>query len=293
MSSGSWGWDEAEQKVRFATTFDPSRYRVVIVAGEVVGAVAVEWREDVAFLGDIEIAPAWRGCGLGTAVIRRLMREAELRGLPVALQVLQGNPARRLYERLGFVGIGETATHDLMRWERKPAVGLQRGIVRLAPHHPEWAALFAVEAQRIREAFAGRALAIEHVGSTAVAGLRAKPILDIMVGVAALDDVEETIRDLERIGYERRPAGDLPGRRYLVLGRGEVRQVHLSLSEPASAFWRDHLLFRDRLRADPETAAAYERLKEDLAVRFPDDRISYTEGKDAFISAVLAATRTV
>lgn len=201
-------------------------------------------------------------------------------------------PARHLYARLGFVVVSSTASHVLMRADPSP-LGLQRGIVRLATHHPAWKALYAAEAARLRAALGERALAVEHVGSTAVAGLRAKPILDIMVGVASLDATKGIVRDLETIGYERLPAGDLPGRQYLVLGQGEVRRVHLSLSEPASAFWHDHLLFRDRLQADPAMATEYERIKMALAARFPNDRLAYTEGKDAFISRVLAAARSM
>jgi GrpB-like predicted nucleotidyltransferase (UPF0157 family) len=229
---------------------------------------------------------------LGTAIICGAMTEAALRGLPVALQVFKGNPARHLYERLGFTVVGETSTHFLMRADLVEAIGLQRGIVRLELHHPEWKTLFAAEAERLRAALGARSLAVEHVGSTAVEGLLAKPIIDIMVGVADLDDTDETVRALEAIGYERRPAGDIRGRLFLVLGQGDVRQIHLSLAEPTSDFWRDHLLFRDRLRADPEVAAEYESLKQDLAVRYPEDRLSYTEGKDAFIISVLALARS-
>jgi GrpB-like predicted nucleotidyltransferase (UPF0157 family) len=168
------------------------------------------------------------------------------------------------------------------------SIGLQRGIVRLLPHQPVWKTLFAAEAERIRDALGERVLAIEHVGSTAVAGLPAKPIIDLMVGIADIDDSDKEIRTLEEIGYERRPNGDLPGRLYLVLGSAEMRRFHLSLSEPGSDFWRGHLLFRDSLRADPAVAAAYARLKRELAARYPDDRLSYTAGKEEFIAGVLA-----
>jgi GrpB-like predicted nucleotidyltransferase (UPF0157 family)/GNAT superfamily N-acetyltransferase len=285
-----WGWDDDVQQARFTAMFDAVKYQIVVVAGEDVGALSVVWGEDQAFISDVEIAPAWRSRGLGTRIIGEVLDEAQARKVPVALQVLRNNPARRLYERLGFVVVGETASHVMMRGDPAP-IGLARGVVRLAPHHPEWQRLFTAEAARLRAALGERALAVEHVGSTAVAGLRAKPILDIMVGVASLDETDGLVRDLELIGYERRPAGDLPGRQYLVLGEGEVRRVHLSLSEPGSDFWRDHLLFRDRLRADPALAAAYERLKLELAARFPHDRLAYTDGKDAFIRDVLAANR--
>jgi GNAT superfamily N-acetyltransferase len=110
-----WGWDEAIQAARFEESFDPARYQVIVVAGGDVGAIAVEWRDDLVFLSDIEIAEAWRGRGLGTAVIGATLSEARRRGLPVALQVLRGNPARRLYERLGFRVVAATRTHFHMR----------------------------------------------------------------------------------------------------------------------------------------------------------------------------------
>jgi GrpB-like predicted nucleotidyltransferase (UPF0157 family) len=171
---------------------------------------------------------------------------------------------------------------------KSTSIGLQRGIVRLVAYQPAWKALFAAEAERIRDALGERALAIEHVGSTAVAGLPAKPIIDLMVGIADIDDADKEIRALQEIGYERRPNGDLPGRLFLVLGTEEVRRVHLSLSEPGSDFWRGHLQFRDCLRANPALATAYEQLKRDLAARYPDDRLSYTAGKEEFIAEVLA-----
>jgi GrpB-like predicted nucleotidyltransferase (UPF0157 family) len=170
---------------------------------------------------------------------------------------------------------------------RSTPVGLQRGFVRLLPHQPAWKTLFAAEAERIQGALGERARAIEHVGSTAVAGLLAKPIIDLMVGIADIDHADVEIRALEDIGYKRRPNGDLPGRLLLVLGSGEVRRIHLSLSEPGSDFWRGHLLFRDSLLADPALASAYARLKQELAAQYPDDCLSYTAGKEEFIAGVL------
>jgi len=110
-----WGWDEAFQAARFQERFDPACYQVVVVAGLDIGAVAVEWRDEVVFLADIEILSEWRGQGLGAAIVSTLLAEAGHRGLPVALQVLKVNPARRLYERLGFRVVEETPTHELMR----------------------------------------------------------------------------------------------------------------------------------------------------------------------------------
>ncbi len=110
-----WGWDEAVQRRMFDERFDPARYQIVTVDGRDVGAVSVERRPDGVFLADLHILPAHQGRGLGAAVIGDILMQARGPGLPVTLQVLKGNPARRLYERLGFVVTGETPTHYQMR----------------------------------------------------------------------------------------------------------------------------------------------------------------------------------
>ena len=111
-----WGWDEAVQRQFFQVRFNPARMEIVECAGEAVGYIAVERREESIFLGAIEIAPKYQGQGIGTGLIRDLKSEAERRSVPLKLQVLQGNPARRLYERLGFAPTGETETHIMMSW---------------------------------------------------------------------------------------------------------------------------------------------------------------------------------
>jgi GrpB-like predicted nucleotidyltransferase (UPF0157 family)/predicted TPR repeat methyltransferase len=184
---------------------------------------------------------------------------------------------------------GVPATFLWVAAEKPAKIGLTRGLVRLAPHHPGWARLFAEEASRVRNALGDAALRIEHVGSTAVAGIPAKPILDIIAAVADVGDAADAVRRLEAIGYELIPEDPVVDRVFLVKGSPDARQIHLSLAEPASACWRDHVLFRDCLRAQPRTAAAYAVLKAQLAARYPADRTAYTAGKAAFIQEVIAA----
>ena len=109
-----WGWDEEWQQAYFREHFDPSQERVVVLEGQDIGVLAIEEREDELFLAKISILPEYQGQGIGTQLIESLLDRAFGRGLPVTLQVLKGNPARRLYERLGFVVVGETETHTLM-----------------------------------------------------------------------------------------------------------------------------------------------------------------------------------
>jgi ribosomal protein S18 acetylase RimI-like enzyme len=109
----TWGWDEADQRRRFDATFEPERVSIVVVRDEPVGMLQVERRSDEVVLVAVEVLPEWQGQGIGTRVVSRVVEEAG--GVPVSLQVLKVNPARALYERLGFVTDGETATHVTMR----------------------------------------------------------------------------------------------------------------------------------------------------------------------------------
>ena len=168
-------------------------------------------------------------------------------------------------------------------------IGLKRGIVRLADHQPGWDRLFAGEAAALHAALGERALHIEHVGSTAVSGLAAKPIIDIIVALRAMDDADDAARILADFGYEVIPEDPVPDRLFLVKGPPETRQIHLSLCELPSRCWRSHVLFRDHLRSNPTAAETYATLKRDLAARYPDDRAAYTSGKEAFIHQALAA----
>ena len=122
-----WGWDEAFQRQFFQDHFDPARIEIVERAGEAAGYISVERGEDVIFLGAIEIAPDFQGQGIGTGLIRDLQDEAGRWGVPLKLRVLQGNPARRLYERLGFVATGETETHIMMNWLPQSMAGTRKG----------------------------------------------------------------------------------------------------------------------------------------------------------------------
>ena len=111
----TWGWDAAFHRERFTANFKPEKWQVVVVDGRDVGGLALETRDDELFLSGIYILPDYQNRGLGTTLLRDLLAQAERSGLPVSLQVLKVNPARRLYERLGFTVVGETETHYQMR----------------------------------------------------------------------------------------------------------------------------------------------------------------------------------
>ncbi len=171
------------------------------------------------------------------------------------------------------------------------SLGLESGVVRVVSYDPSWPALFAAEAERLAAVLAGRGVVVvlEHTGSTAVPGLAAKPVLDILGGLAREADRPAAIEAFTSAGYLHRGEQGIPGRDFF--RRGDPRRYHLHLALIGDAFWHDHRAFRDHLRAHPEVADAYARLKHELAARFPRDRPAYIEGKTAFVRAVVAAAR--
>lgn len=168
-------------------------------------------------------------------------------------------------------------------------LGLAQGTVRLTEYQAEWVTHYEREAKVLSTALARYLVHVEHVGSTAVPGLPAKPIIDLMGGLQRIEDVAACRPVLERLGYEYMGEYGIPDRHFFV--KGDPRTHHLHLVEVASSFWVDHLVFRDYLRCHPDTAAAYARLKQELAARHAGDREAYTDSKTAFISDVLAKAK--
>ena len=156
--------------------------------------------------------------------------------------------------------------------------GRERREIVIAEYDPAWAERFAEERDRILAALGDRALRIEHIGSTAVPGLAAKPIVDILVEVATLDGV-----DLEPAGYVLRVRED--GHRMF---RTPQLDVHVHVWPTGHPDIADQLAFRDRLRAAPGDRAAYEALKRELATRDWPDTNHYAEAKGELIREILA-----
>ncbi|MGH8929643.1 MAG: GrpB family protein [Egibacteraceae bacterium] len=154
--------------------------------------------------------------------------------------------------------------------------------VEIAPYDPAWPLKFDAERDLVAPVLAPWLDGgIHHVGSTAVPGLGAKPIIDIMAGVRDLDEARAAIAPLADLGYLYAPYRDWM--LWFCKPDPAHRTHHLTLVEPSHPQWAHRLAFRDRLRADPETAAAYERLKRRLATEHRNDREAYTEAKTAFV----------
>jgi GrpB-like predicted nucleotidyltransferase (UPF0157 family) len=169
----------------------------------------------------------------------------------------------------------------------KGELGLNSRTVTLVAHDPAWAEHFFSEKQLLLKTLGEKVVDIRHIGSTAIPGMAAKPILDILAAVNVLADVEAFTKDLIRIGYEDKGDGDVAGRRYFVKGTPSKRTHHLNFCEMNSVFWRSHLAFCDYLQRNPGIAREYSALKRDLANKFPNDRVAYTDGKEKFVRSVL------
>ena len=154
--------------------------------------------------------------------------------------------------------------------------------------------MYEEEKARILAAIEHKVIAIEHIGSTAVPGLGAKPIIDIMAAVRRMSDSLECIEPLQTLGYEYYYYPEFPDRCVFVDGPMGAGPHHLHMAERASDFWTEKLLFRDYLRAHPEVAKKYYHLKKEWAVKYGADRDKYevyTEAKTPFIQSALATAR--
>lgn len=165
-------------------------------------------------------------------------------------------------------------------------LGLERTENRLAASNPQWGQAFEEEAARIRAAVGSDVIALEHYGSTSVPGLCAKPIIDLLVGVADLSVADRHAPAMLALGYDDSGNGGVDGHR--IFGKGATRTHLAHFVVHGGAEWVATLQFRDMLRADAVLCTAYEQLKSRLVAEHPADRAAYTAGKSEFILAALA-----
>ncbi|MDA8345666.1 MAG: GrpB family protein [Thermaerobacter sp.] len=145
-----------------------------------------------------------------------------------------------------------------------------------------WPRQFRMEAERLASVFGRHALFIHHIGSTSVPGLAAKPVIDILPVVRQIAAVDALTPSLQQLGYEAMGEYGLQGRRYF-RREDPPPPCHVHVYERGDPEILRHLAVRDYLRARPEAAARYGRLKAELAARFPEDIEGYMDGKDAFL----------
>ena len=158
--------------------------------------------------------------------------------------------------------------------------------VKVVPHDPNSSKLFKVEADKIAVILGQEAIAIHHIGSTAIPNIGAKPLIDILVEVHDIEKIDEFNEEMIKLNYQPKGEFGIPGRRFFIKGDDSTRTHHVHIFQTGDPEIERHLRFRDYLMAHPEEAQAYSRLKEELARRFPEDIESYMEGKDGFIKEI-------
>jgi GrpB-like predicted nucleotidyltransferase (UPF0157 family) len=161
--------------------------------------------------------------------------------------------------------------------------------ILLRPYDPAWPVKFESAEKELLSQFPDQFLAIEHIGSTAIPEISAKPIIDILGGVESMNAADKLIPGLLNQGWDtsaefNRRIGD---RRFLLKWPEGVRTHHLHLVVFKGPYWHPSIVFRDRLRVDLQLRAEYESLKEELALQFPNDREAYTQAKESFIRKVV------
>jgi GrpB-like predicted nucleotidyltransferase (UPF0157 family) len=157
--------------------------------------------------------------------------------------------------------------------------------VIVTDYDPSWPELFQALRERIADALSDIAAAIEHVGSTAVPGLAAKPVIDIDVLLSSADLLTAAIDRLAFVGYVYQGDLGIPGREAFLAPVNDYAH-HLYVCPPGSEEYRKHIAFRDYLRTHAKEATLYGALKRTLALQFRDDRSMYTMGKSAFIGQI-------
>jgi GrpB-like predicted nucleotidyltransferase (UPF0157 family) len=168
-------------------------------------------------------------------------------------------------------------------------LGLKHNTNLLVDYDPSWEAAFAEERARLASALGSVAQGIEHYGSTAVSGMAAKPVLDILVGVTPLSQWQRCHDPLLGLGYDYAAHAGVPGHHIFGRGRDKSERTHLvHVVEYLGQSWRSNLAFRDALRADPDLRAAYLAEKQRAVAAAPDSRARYNETKQAFIDAAKA-----
>ena len=156
-------------------------------------------------------------------------------------------------------------------------------IIELHPYDPRWPDQYQYEAQLIAEIFSDQLTAIHHIGSTAIPGIKAKPVIDIMVVVPVIEQVNQFNQAMINLGYIPRGERGIPGRRYFRKGTDEMHSHHVHVYGHGHEAIMQQLNFRDYLRAHPVEAQAYSQLKEVLAQQYREDPAGYTEGKTDFV----------
>jgi GrpB-like predicted nucleotidyltransferase (UPF0157 family) len=154
--------------------------------------------------------------------------------------------------------------------------------VEVVPFRDEWTTMFAEEAKKLKRVFGEQCLRIYHIGSTAIPGMSAKPIIDIMIEVHDIERIDRYNEAMAALGYQAMGENGIPKRRFFQKG-GDERTHHVHVFPTGSEHITRHIAFKEYMIAHPEEAKVYSRLKETLAKQFSNDIQAYIKGKESFV----------
>ncbi|MDD4124746.1 MAG: GrpB family protein [Eubacteriales bacterium] len=173
-------------------------------------------------------------------------------------------------------------------------LGLKRNEVVLIDHQSEWEEKAAETINKLKEIFGDTAIDIQHIGSTAIHNIKAKPMLDIVLGVESFDMLDDILPKLAENGVYKSSTQPLPGIILCAIKANRESDIvlcNLHIVVTSSEQWNNHIVFRDYMNAFPQKAAAYEKLKIELAEKFSADRKAYCNGKNEFINTCISEAR--
>lgn len=161
--------------------------------------------------------------------------------------------------------------------------------IEIVNYNSHWIYLFENEKLIIKDALENYVISIEHIGSTAIPDLAAKPVIDIALGINNFEESKKLIPIIEKLGYNYEPEFEkaLPNRRFFWKGTKENHTFHIHMAEVDSELWEKPIIFRDYLRKNPNEARRYGLLKKSLASRCGNDIECYINGKTEFIENIL------
>lgn len=162
-------------------------------------------------------------------------------------------------------------------------------IIEVVPYRNEWPGMFEAEARLIKQALGDNCIAIHHIGSTAVPGLAAKPVIDLLPVVKSIVQVDQSNAAMQQLGYEARGESGMLFRRYFPKG-GDERTHNVHVYEEDNPEIERYLKFRDWMRAHPLDREAYGNLKKEVALKHPHNILDYCMGKDEFVASIDAKT---
>lgn len=283
----------AETEASIHKLFETERCVIAGWGEEVAGCTFFHIGERDTYLHRLAVVPEHRRKALGHALVTFAETQARAAGSPrVRLGVRLQLPTNQVFYR--SLGYSVTSHHSHPGYSYPTYVSMtkdmseppQRVIEVVAPN-PAWPRQYDVEAQLLRLVFGSELVAIHHVGSTAITGIYAKPIIDTMPVVRDIEAVDSFNPVLEALGYKAWGENGIAGRRYFT--RGTTLRTHqIHAYQAGNPEIRRHLAFRDYLRVHPDKALVYSDHKRAVARQYPYDIYGYMDSKDALVKQLLA-----